>query len=212
MSDPCQGGYLLATLMHNWHRPLYTQRGGKGIIKEPYLLPTKTCLMVFTMFPPLPQDWASQQATQTRSLLGHLHYLARKAATSRWGMGWTDQSTVSNGTPIKTIVIIVFIYIYILFYQIGSSTLGPFKITCIRMQEPKGASLEDALPSSHWERGVGKNVLHNSNQEKTYRCFDQVAMLPEAIGNETEDYGIFFASKSWSALDCPIERRCGNHL
>ena len=104
------------------------------------------------------------------------------------------------------------IYIYILFYQIGSSTLGPFKITCIRMQEPKGASLEDALPSSHWERGVGKNVLHNSNQEKTYRCFDQVAMLPEAIGNETEDYGIFFASKSWSALDCPIERRCGNHL
>lgn len=56
-----QGAYLLATLMHNWHRPLYTQRGGKGIIK----------------------DWASQQATQTRSLLGHLHYLARKAATSR---------------------------------------------------------------------------------------------------------------------------------
>jgi hypothetical protein len=86
MSDPCQGAYLLATLMHNWHRPLYTQRGGKGIIKEPYLLPTKTCLnliLIFTMFPPLPQDWASQQATQTRSLLGHLHYLARKAATSR---------------------------------------------------------------------------------------------------------------------------------
>ena len=83
MSDPCQGGYLLATLMHNWHRPLYTQRGGKGMIKEPYLSPKKTCFMVFTMFPPLPQDWASQQATQTRSLLGHLHYLARKAATSR---------------------------------------------------------------------------------------------------------------------------------
>lgn len=64
------------------------------------------------------------------------------------------------------------------------------------MQEPKGASLEDALPSSHWETGVGKNVLHNSNQEKkTYRCFDQVAILPEAIGNETEDFGIFFTSK-----------------
>jgi hypothetical protein len=36
------------------------------------------------------------------------------------------------------------------------------------MQEPKGASLEDALPSSHWETGVGKNVLHNSNQEKKH--------------------------------------------
>ena len=35
ISATCQGAYLLATLMHNWHRPLYTRRGGKRIIKVP---------------------------------------------------------------------------------------------------------------------------------------------------------------------------------
>ena len=32
-----QGGYLLATLLHNWHKPLYTKRGGKTQIKEPWV-------------------------------------------------------------------------------------------------------------------------------------------------------------------------------
>ena len=32
----CQGAFLLATLMHNWHRPLYAKRGGKRQIKENY--------------------------------------------------------------------------------------------------------------------------------------------------------------------------------
>ena len=44
MSDWCselfpatwQGAYLLATLMHNWHRPLYIRRGGKRTIKVPH--------------------------------------------------------------------------------------------------------------------------------------------------------------------------------
>lgn len=49
--------------------------------------------------------------------------------------------------------------------------MGPVETACICMQEPKGASLEDALPSSHWERGVGKNVLHNSIQEKQISVF-----------------------------------------
>ena len=29
-----QAAYLLATLLHNWHKPLYTRRGGKRAIKD----------------------------------------------------------------------------------------------------------------------------------------------------------------------------------
>lgn len=56
-----QASFLLATLTHNWHRPLYTKRGGKRQIK----------------------DWATEQATRLRSLLGHLHALARRATVAR---------------------------------------------------------------------------------------------------------------------------------
>lgn len=56
-----QASFLLATLRHNWHRSLYTKRGGKRQIK----------------------DWASDEATKVRSLLGHLHGLARRADNSR---------------------------------------------------------------------------------------------------------------------------------
>ena len=41
----------------------------------------------FPPWPPLMQDWASEQATLTRSVLGHLHSLSRKAASSRRGIG-----------------------------------------------------------------------------------------------------------------------------
>ena len=90
----CQGAYLLATLMHNWHRPLYTRRGGKRIIKVPQLFYDQkhsfnknNCHHIQTWL----QDWASTQATQTRAVLGHLHTLARKSVSSRHRKGWVDE-------------------------------------------------------------------------------------------------------------------------
>lgn len=124
----CQGAYLLATLMHNWHRPLYTRRGGKRIIKVPQLFYDQkhsfnknNCHHIQSWL----QDWASTQATQTRAVLGHLHTLARKSVSSRHRKGWVDEFF---GCPYR------------------DSVLKPANV----MQEPENPCSEDTLPSADW--------------------------------------------------------------
>ena len=59
----------------------------------------------------LTQDWAAEQATRTRSVLGHLHSLSRKAASSRRGSMMLRQITVWEGIWIYRVIYIISIYI-----------------------------------------------------------------------------------------------------
>ena len=83
----CVVSFLLATLLHNWHKPLYAQRGGKRAIKDQFSTVVSISISPKLKVPltcPLLQDWGNDQAQKLRSMLGHLHALARKADAARW--------------------------------------------------------------------------------------------------------------------------------
>ena len=74
-----QASFLLATLIHNWHKPLYSKRGGKHKIKASVLR-----FGLHALFHPAAlQVWACDEATKLRAMLGHLHMLAKKSTQSR---------------------------------------------------------------------------------------------------------------------------------
>ena len=69
------------------HKPLYAQRGGKRAIKDQFSTVVSISISPKLKVPltcPLLQDWGNDQAQKLRSMLGHLHALARKADAARW--------------------------------------------------------------------------------------------------------------------------------
>lgn len=96
-----KAGFLLCTLLHNWHHDKYKIRGGKKQIRDPCKqlsmqlwgswITSNHVNMFFYRYPivilvpQLSQDWANGESHRLRSMLARLHQLCRKAAGSRPG-------------------------------------------------------------------------------------------------------------------------------
>ena len=134
-----QASFLLATLRHNWHRSLYTKRGGKRQIKD----------WIFALVPVTPNN-LGPLSSSTHCRTGHLTRQPKCVPFLGTCMDWRDVLIIQGD-----------------WWGLCSGilqTTSSYSVGSPHVKEPEGTSPENAVFEDDWKGGVasqpfGKNVF-----------------------------------------------------